>query len=71
MFAVHDLVKDLDLALDVYERASAAVPLAREARAIFAETAAESSDLDISAIVNAYSSGDRGTQNAEPRRRPR
>jgi 3-hydroxyisobutyrate dehydrogenase-like beta-hydroxyacid dehydrogenase len=71
MFAVHDLVKDLDLALDVYERASAAVPLAREARAIFAETAAESSDLDISAIVHAYSSRDRGTQNAEPRRRRR
>jgi 3-hydroxyisobutyrate dehydrogenase-like beta-hydroxyacid dehydrogenase len=54
MFAVHDLVKDLGLALDVYERANAAVPLTREARALFAETASESDDLDISAIVNAY-----------------
>jgi 3-hydroxyisobutyrate dehydrogenase-like beta-hydroxyacid dehydrogenase len=55
MFAVHDLVKDLGLALDLYERASAAVPLTRETRALFAETASESKDLDISAIVNAYS----------------
>ena len=55
MFAVHDLVKDLGLALDMYERASAAVPLTRETRALFAEAASESKDLDISAIVNAYS----------------
>jgi 3-hydroxyisobutyrate dehydrogenase len=65
MFAVHDLVKDLDLALDLYERASAPVPLTREVRALFAETAAESTDLDISAIVNAYSSRDRGPRSAE------
>ena len=60
MFAVHDLVKDLGLALDLYERANAAVPLTREARALFAEAASESGDLDISAIVNAFSSGNRG-----------
>jgi 3-hydroxyisobutyrate dehydrogenase len=71
MFAVRDLVKDLGLALDLYERANAAVPLTREARALFAETASESNDLDISAIVNAYSSGDRGPQNAEPLRKAR
>jgi 3-hydroxyisobutyrate dehydrogenase len=56
MFAVHDLMKDLGLALELYERANAAVPLTRETRALFAETASESNDLDISAVVNAYSS---------------
>ena len=56
MFAVHDLVKDLGLALDVYERANAAVPLTRQARVLYEETASESNDLDISAIVNAYAS---------------
>src|SRR5438128_6220761 len=59
MFAVHDLVKDLGLALDVYERANAAVPLTRETRELFDETASASSDLDISAIVTAYASGNR------------
>jgi 3-hydroxyisobutyrate dehydrogenase len=68
MFAVHDLVKDLGLALDLYERANAAVPLTREARTLFAETEAESSDLDISAIVKAYEKGTR-QPNAEPLRR--
>jgi 3-hydroxyisobutyrate dehydrogenase len=55
MFAVRDIVKDLDLAVDLYERANAAVPLTREARVLFAETASQASDLDISAIVTAYS----------------
>lgn len=54
MFAVHDLVKDLELALDLYRRASAATPLTRETRDLFVETAAQSSDLDISAIVKAH-----------------
>ena len=71
MFAVHDLVKDLGLALDLYERANAAVPLTREARALFAETASESSDLDISAIVNAYSGGSRAPQNVASLRQAR
>ena len=69
MFAVHDLVKDLELALDLYERAKATVPLTREVRSLFAETASESNDLDISAIVNAYSKRDR-RRNAEHAGKP-
>jgi len=72
MFAVHDLVKDLGLALDLYGRANAAVPLTRETRELFEETASAASDLDISAIVTAYSRRNRGPQNADsggPRRR--
>jgi len=71
MFAVHDLVKDLGLALEVFERTNAAVPLTREARSLFAETASESSDLDISAIVNAYSGGSRAPQNVASLRQAR
>jgi 3-hydroxyisobutyrate dehydrogenase-like beta-hydroxyacid dehydrogenase len=62
MFAVRDLAKDLGLALDVYDRANAAVPLTRATRELFDETASASSDLDISAIVTAYSSGNRRAQ---------
>jgi 3-hydroxyisobutyrate dehydrogenase-like beta-hydroxyacid dehydrogenase len=62
MFAVRDLVKDLGLALEIYERAKANVPLAREARVLFTETASESNDLDISAIVKAYAGGERAPQ---------
>jgi len=71
MFAVRDLVKDLGLALEVYEHVHAAVPLTSEARVLFTETAAESSDLDISAIVNAYPTGDRASQTTEMVRKTR
>src|SRR2546430_15693150 len=53
MFAVHDLLKDLALALDVYDRANAAGPLTRETRELVDEAASASSDLDISAIATA------------------
>ena len=51
MFAVRDLVKDLDLALNLYDRAQASVPLTLTTRALFADGLPGSSDLDISAIV--------------------
>jgi len=51
MFAVRDLVKDLDLALNLYGRAQASVPLTLKTRALYAEGLPGSSDLDISAIV--------------------
>ena len=57
MFAVHDLIKDLSLAMDVYDRAKSAAPLTRETRELFEKTSARSGDLDISAIVTAYPRG--------------
>src|SRR5438105_3035442 len=57
MFAVHDLIKDLTLAMDVYDRAKSAAPLTRETRELFEKTSARSGDLDISAIVTAYPRG--------------
>jgi 3-hydroxyisobutyrate dehydrogenase-like beta-hydroxyacid dehydrogenase len=51
MFAVRDLLKDLDLGLGVYE---SPVPLTFLARQLFAEIAAERPGADISAIVDVY-----------------
>jgi 3-hydroxyisobutyrate dehydrogenase-like beta-hydroxyacid dehydrogenase len=51
MFAVRDLVKDLDLGLRMYGEADVPTPLVRESREIYAETMRESADLDISAVV--------------------
>ena len=51
MFAVRDLVKDLDLALETYGSAGSPMPLTHAARERFAETMRSSADLDISAIV--------------------
>ena len=50
MFAVRDLLKDLDLGLHEYGRAGAATPLTREARELFAAAVDESADLDITAV---------------------
>jgi 3-hydroxyisobutyrate dehydrogenase-like beta-hydroxyacid dehydrogenase len=51
MFAMRDLLKDLDLGLSLYRLA----PLTSLTRELFAEVAAQAPDPDISAIVNAYS----------------
>ena len=59
MFAVRDILKDLDLALALYQRAPGVhsrVPLTAMTRELFAEVAARVPDLDISAVVTAYSS---------------
>lgn len=58
MFAVRDILKDLDLGLALYQRAPGAhsrVPLTAMTRELFAEVAARAPDLDISAVVTAYS----------------
>jgi 3-hydroxyisobutyrate dehydrogenase-like beta-hydroxyacid dehydrogenase len=53
MFAMRDMLKDLDLGLSLYQGAT--VPLTSLTRALFARPAAQTPDLDLSAIVNAYS----------------
>jgi 3-hydroxyisobutyrate dehydrogenase-like beta-hydroxyacid dehydrogenase len=54
MFAVRDLVKDLDLALRTYGGTADAMPLTRAARERYVATMAEASDLDISAIASSH-----------------
>jgi 3-hydroxyisobutyrate dehydrogenase-like beta-hydroxyacid dehydrogenase len=51
MFAVRDLLKDLDLGLKAYGGAGVATPLVRDARERYAAAMAESADLDISAVI--------------------
>jgi 3-hydroxyisobutyrate dehydrogenase-like beta-hydroxyacid dehydrogenase len=54
MFAVRDLLKDLDLAVDQFSRAEVQVPLTLEARELFGDVMAQWPDYDISAIVRRY-----------------
>jgi len=51
MFAVRDLLKDLDLGLRAYGNVGVATPLVGDARERFAAAMAESADLDTSAVV--------------------
>jgi 3-hydroxyisobutyrate dehydrogenase-like beta-hydroxyacid dehydrogenase len=58
MFAIRDMLKDLDMGLSLYHPASgsgSAVPLTSLTRELFARVASQAPDLDLSAIVNAYS----------------
>jgi 3-hydroxyisobutyrate dehydrogenase-like beta-hydroxyacid dehydrogenase len=66
MFAMRDLLKDLDLALAFYRSATpSTVPLTSLARELVAGVASEAPDLDISAVVKAYSSTVVSGQKAE------
>jgi 3-hydroxyisobutyrate dehydrogenase len=51
MFAVRDLVKDLNLGVHAFDGSGAATPLTRRARDLYEETMHESADLDISAVI--------------------
>jgi len=63
MFAMRDLLKDLDLALAFYRSAApSAVPLTSLTRKLVAGVATTAPDLDISAIVKAYASDTAGAQ---------
>jgi 3-hydroxyisobutyrate dehydrogenase-like beta-hydroxyacid dehydrogenase len=51
MFAVRDLVKDLDLGVHVFDQSGSPTPLTHRARDVYEETMRESADLDISAVI--------------------
>jgi 3-hydroxyisobutyrate dehydrogenase-like beta-hydroxyacid dehydrogenase len=66
MFAMRDLLKDLDLALAFYRSAApSAVPLTSLTREMVAGVASTAPDLDISAIVKAYASDTAAAQHKE------
>jgi 3-hydroxyisobutyrate dehydrogenase-like beta-hydroxyacid dehydrogenase len=54
LFALRDLRKDLDLALDLFHRSAAHVPTTALVRELLDEAAAEVGDLDISAVISRY-----------------
>ncbi|HWZ89444.1 MAG TPA: NAD(P)-dependent oxidoreductase [Polyangiaceae bacterium] len=54
MFALRDLQKDLHLALNLFHRVEAHVPLTALVREWIDEAATEAADLDISAVIRRY-----------------
>jgi 3-hydroxyisobutyrate dehydrogenase-like beta-hydroxyacid dehydrogenase len=58
LFALRDLRKDLDLALGVFHRVDAHVPITALVREWVDEAAAEDADLDISAVIRRYARSD-------------
>jgi 3-hydroxyisobutyrate dehydrogenase len=54
LFAVRDLRKDLDLALDLFAEAGARTPVTTVARDVFAETAVLGADLEITAVITRF-----------------
>jgi 3-hydroxyisobutyrate dehydrogenase-like beta-hydroxyacid dehydrogenase len=57
MFALRDLRKDLDLALNAFHRVDAHVPITALVREWVDEAAAADADLDISAVIRRYLHG--------------
>ncbi len=54
LFAVRDLRKDLDLALDTFHHAEARVPVTALVRELVDEAVADVAGLDISAVITRY-----------------
>ena len=54
LFAVRDLLKDLDLALELFHRSTAQAPLTALVRELVGEAAAKGPDLDITAVITRY-----------------
>jgi 3-hydroxyisobutyrate dehydrogenase-like beta-hydroxyacid dehydrogenase len=53
-FALRDAVKDLRLALDLYERAGATTPITKTAKELYERAAKTAGDLDMSGIATLY-----------------
>jgi 3-hydroxyisobutyrate dehydrogenase-like beta-hydroxyacid dehydrogenase len=62
MFAIRDLRKDLDLAVDLFGRSSATTPLTAIARDLIAAEAGTSPDLDITAAIRRYRGHDKSAR---------
>jgi 3-hydroxyisobutyrate dehydrogenase-like beta-hydroxyacid dehydrogenase len=54
LFALRDAVKDLNLALDIYRRASSTTPLTEKTKELYERAAKSVAELDLSAIASLY-----------------
>jgi 3-hydroxyisobutyrate dehydrogenase-like beta-hydroxyacid dehydrogenase len=54
MFALRDLRKDLDLAIDLFHRAASDIPVTEVVGELVDEAARSAADLDISAVITRY-----------------
>ncbi|MGD0447057.1 MAG: NAD(P)-binding domain-containing protein [Candidatus Dormibacteria bacterium] len=54
LFALRDLLKDLDLARELFGQSGAQTPLTARARTIVEEACGEGADLDIAAVIRRY-----------------
>jgi 3-hydroxyisobutyrate dehydrogenase-like beta-hydroxyacid dehydrogenase len=54
LFAVQDLLKDLDLALELFRPSTAQAPLTTVVRRLVSEAAAGAGELDITAVIDRY-----------------
>ena len=66
LFALRDLHKDLDLALDVFRRSAADVPLTALVRRLVDEAMPTGADLDITAVTARYRRADAAARNTRP-----
>jgi 3-hydroxyisobutyrate dehydrogenase-like beta-hydroxyacid dehydrogenase len=54
MFALRDLLKDLNLALELVDEVGGEAPMTAMSRALVADAAWESPDLDVTAVIRPY-----------------
>jgi 3-hydroxyisobutyrate dehydrogenase-like beta-hydroxyacid dehydrogenase len=54
LFALRDLRKDLDLALDLFHRSDARAPVTEVVRGVVDEASEDAGDLDITAVITRY-----------------
>jgi 3-hydroxyisobutyrate dehydrogenase len=54
MFALRDLLKDLDFALELVDEVGGEAPMTAMSRALVADVAWESPDLDVTAVIRPY-----------------
>ena len=66
-FALRDLRKDVDFALDLFGKSGASTPLTQSSRELVSAAAAEDPDLDISAVVRPYRQASRRAMAAASR----